>query len=380
MNRIFTLLSFSLVLAACGASKFRAPATEDKPLFAAINELIKRPDNAKAQNDLKYFFDQSVARHEEAVAVYRNSADPAKWDRMLKELDALQKIYTAAVAIPNATRLVQPKSYLGQLQATREDAAEFYYQDAMDNFERDDRQSSIKAYNLFRRSSSYIDGYKDANNLSREAWENSIINVVVMPVREDFPGFFREWDEGSRYRADFFQEQLVRELGGRTASYYPARFFTDLDLTREYIKPEWVLDVKWDYIHTSASIPSTDKKQVSKSIQVGKDTTGKPKYETVTATIITTSRNISVRGNLNYRIYESYGGKTIDLGNVSDDVSWTEYSYTYTGDKRALSDQQRDMMRARNFDRGPSKNEVMDALMKKMFPDLRRRLERPLTS
>ncbi|HVK47448.1 MAG TPA: hypothetical protein VM488_06395 [Pseudobacter sp.] len=380
MNRIFTLLSFSLVLAACGGSKFRAPVTEDKPLFAAINELIKRPDNAKAQNDLKYFFDQSVARHEEAVAVYRNSADPAKWDRMIKELDALQKIYTATVAIPNATNLVQPKSYLGELQATREDAAEFYYQDAMDNFEKDDRQSSLKAYDLFRRSSSYVNGYKDANNLSREAWENSIVNVVVMPVREDYPSFFREWDEGSRYRADLFQEQLVRELGGRTASYYPARFFTDLDLTREYIKPDWVLDVKWDYINTNTSIPTKNSRQVSKSIQVGKDSTGKPTYETVRATITTTSRNVTVRGTLNYRLYESYGGRSIDGGSLTDDVSWTDSYSNYTGDKRALSDQDRDLMRARNFDRGPSKTEVMDALMRKMFPDLRRRLERPLTS
>lgn len=380
MNRIFTLLTFTIVLASCGSSKYRAPVTEDKPLFAAINELIKRPDNAKAQNDLKYFFDQSVARHEEAVAVYRNSADPAKWDRMLIELDALQRIYTATQAVPNATRFVQIKNYLGELQATREDAAESYFQDAMYNFEKDDRQSSIAAYHLFRKSSAYVDGYKDANRLSRDAWENSIVNIVVMPVTENYPSFFREWDEGSRYKSDFFQEQLIRELGGRTASFYPARFFSDIEVNREYIKPEWVLDVKWDYINTTTSAPSTTNRMVSKKIQVGKDSTGKPKYENITATISTTSRTVSVRGTLNYKLFESYGRKSIDVGSVTEDVSWPDSYSSYTGDKRALSDEERDLMRARNFDTGPSKTEVMEALMKKMFPGLRRRLERPLSS
>ncbi|MBO9633872.1 MAG: hypothetical protein J7578_12210 [Chitinophagaceae bacterium] len=380
MNRIFTLLFFSVVLASCSSSKFRAPVTEDKPLFAAINELVKRPDNTKAQDDLRYFFNQAVARHEEAVTVYRNSADPARWDKLLKELNALQTIYTATQAVPNATSMIQPKNYLGELQATREDAADYYWQQAMDNFEKNDRQSSLRAYDLFRRASSYVDGYKDANHLSQEAWENSIIDVVVSPVREDFPVFFNEWDPGQRYRPDYFQEQLVRELGGTSATYYPARFYTDIEVSKSYMRPEWALGAKWDYINTSTGIPSSSSREVTKQIQQGKDTTGKPVYRTIRATIVTTIRKVNARGTLSFELTSTNDRRLIERGSVIEDVDWTETSVTYNGDRRALSDEDLKMMRALNFEKGPSKTDVMDALARKIFPQLRKKLERALSS
>jgi hypothetical protein len=380
MNRIFTFIILITIFAGCGSTKFRAPVTEDKPLFAAINELIKRPDNTKAQNDLTYFFNQSVARHEEAVSVYRNSNDPSRWDRLLNELKALQAIYTATQAIPNATSFVKPKNYLAELQATQEDAADFYWEQAMDNFEKNDRQSNLRAFDLFRKSSSYVNNYKDANHLSQEAWENSIINVVVLPVRENYPSFFREWDPGQRYRAEYFQEQLVRELGGRSATYYPARFFTDLEVSKDYVRAEWELNVKWDYINTNTTIPRSEKREVSKNILAGKDSTGKPVYITVNATITSILRSVSARGTLDYSLSSTYDGKTIDRGSVTDNVSWTESSIGYTGDKRALSDEDLKLIKVRRFDRGPSKTEVMEALARKIFPELRRRLERSLST
>ncbi|QEC41434.1 hypothetical protein [Pseudobacter ginsenosidimutans] len=380
MNRIFTLIFIITVLAGCGSTRFRAPVSEDKPLFAAINELIKRPDNAKAQNDLTYFFNQAVTRHEEAASVYRNSADPARWDKLLKELNALQTIYTATQAIPNATRFVQPKNYLGELEATRENAADFYWQQAMDNFEKDDRQSSLLAFDLFRKASSYVNGYKDANRLSQEAWENSIVNVVVLPVQENYPTFFREWDPGERYRAEYFQEQLVRELGGKSATHYPARFFTDIEMSNDYDRPDWELSVKWDYVNTSTTTPSREKREVSKNILAGRDSTGKQVYILVKATITTTTRSVSARGRLAYTLTGTYDRKLIDIGSSSDEVSWTETSISYTGDKRALSDEELKLIKARSFDRGPSKTEVMDALARKMFPELRRKMERTLST
>ena len=47
------LLLVGVFLFSCGSSKkFQASTTEDKPLFAAINELNKRPNNEKAMFDV----------------------------------------------------------------------------------------------------------------------------------------------------------------------------------------------------------------------------------------------------------------------------------------------------------------------------------------
>ena len=51
MIRLITSISLAAVLfTACRTQKFQASFTEDKPLYAAVNELVKHPNNIKAQN------------------------------------------------------------------------------------------------------------------------------------------------------------------------------------------------------------------------------------------------------------------------------------------------------------------------------------------
>ena len=60
-----------IILVSCSTSqKFHATVSEDKPLFSAINELNKRPENVKAQKELVDFYKATVDRHENAIAVY----------------------------------------------------------------------------------------------------------------------------------------------------------------------------------------------------------------------------------------------------------------------------------------------------------------------
>ena len=374
MNRIFTLSAIVLFLASCASSKFRAPASEDKPLFAAINELIKHPDNAKAQNDLRYFYGQSIARHEEAARVYSNSNDASRWDKLIREYNALQTIYNASQAVPNITAYVQPKSFLNELENTRVDAAEYYYREGLRNLDQQNRAASLRAHELFKKVSNYVSGYKDALQLSKEAYENSIVDVMVGPFREEDPLFFRSWDEDTRYRSDYYQENLVRELGGSTAAYTSARFFTDYDASRQNIRPDWVLDLEWDNVTPGTGLTSTSSRNLSKKIQVGKDTTGKPKYETVTGTLYVHARTVSARATIEFRLWEVYSKRTITTNRVTESVEWREEYATFEGDKRALSDEERALLRQRNFDRGPSKTQVMDALIRKMFPELKSKI------
>ena len=97
MTRLMTtpILMVALLFAACGSNKFQAYSSADKPLFAAINELNKHPQNAKAQNDLRVLFEQAVARHENAIGVYSQGTDEKRFDKMLNELSSLQHIYTS---------------------------------------------------------------------------------------------------------------------------------------------------------------------------------------------------------------------------------------------------------------------------------------------
>ncbi|MDF2190967.1 hypothetical protein [Paraflavitalea sp. CAU 1676] len=377
MIRLITAISVAAVLfTACRSTlKFHASFTEDKPLFAAVNELIKHPDNTKAQQDVKSLYALSVERHEQAAAVYRTGTDENRWDKILREYDALQQMYTSAQSAPVLLNFVQPRSYLQQMQDVREDAAAYYYEKGNNLLAGNTREQSLQANEAFGKTNRYVNGYKDAKELMARSYEQSVVNVVVNRIENDNL-FFNTWgNTGFRYRPEDYQESLVRELGGRNANIVPARFYTDRDADRENIEADWVVDVRWRNIDANGSLPYKFSRNVSRSIEIGKDSAGKPVYKTVNATLHVTRRTFTVNGALDYRVSDIVNNKNVDQGLLTQNLSWDDSYATYTGDSRALDDNDWLLVRNRNSNFGPSKEEVLNNLMRRMYPDLRRRIE-----
>lgn len=378
MTRLITalILLATMLFVACG-TKFQAYTSADKPLFEAINKLNKKPGNTKAQADLLALFEQTVARHEDAVNVYSQSNDAKRFDKMLNELNALQHIYTTVQQVPGAIAFVKPRSYLQQIEDTKADAAEYYYQAGVELMSENTREGDLDAYEAFKRSNQYVSGYKDALRLMKESYENGIVNVVINPIEDDNLFFASYTNSDFRYRAQDYQESLVRELGGVNANIVPARFYTERDARREQITPDWIVDVRWRNIQVDRAVPYQYTREVSKSVQVGKDTAGKPVYKTVHAKLYITQRTYNVQGGLDYRISDLDASNYVDQGLLTDYVSWTESFATYTGDSRALS--QDDWFLVNNHGRhdliGPTKADVLNTLMRKIYPDLRRRIQ-----
>jgi hypothetical protein len=378
-SRFLPVLAISLLLLACGSSKkFQASFTEDKPLFDAINALNKKPGNEKAQRDLKILYPKSVERHEEAIDIYRTGSDENKWDKILRELNALQHIYNSLQSVPGSFGIIKPKNYLRDIETAKQSAAEDFYSKAEGLLIENDRQSSLQAWDYFKRANNYVNGYKDVSKKIREAYEKAIVDVVVGPIEED-NGFFpsNNWNSfpDFRYRPQDYQEQLVRELGGRSANYTPARFYTDRELRREDIKPDWEINMRWRSLNPIRSIPRQYSRKVSKSIEIGKDTSGRPVYNTVYATLYITENSYSVQGDFEYKISDLDRRTTIDGGILRDEVNWIDQSATYTGDSRALSAEDWRLVNNRTGFNQPTRGEVMNNLMRKIFPDLRRRIE-----
>ena len=372
------VLLAGIILVSCSTSqKFQASSKEDKPLFAAINELNKRPNNAKAQKDLQGFYQASVDRHEDAIAVYKNSDDERRWDKIIHELNALQNIYTSISLTPGTAALVKPKNYLQELQDVKEQAASDYYDEGNALLSKEGRDNSLAAYNAFKKADKYVKGYRDVETLLTNSYERSVINVVINPI-EDNNIFFtggNRWGSDFSYRAEDYQQSLVRELGGRNGNSSAVRFFTDRDAYRERLEADWVVDVAWRDIDPIRSTPYQYNRQASKNVQIGTDTAGKPVYKTVHATVYITQRSYSVRGDLDYRITDVQTKSNIDYGVLRDDVNWTESYATYSGDSRALSQEDWYMINNRNDLNNPSRGDILNSLMRKMYPDLRRRIQ-----
>jgi len=370
------LISGVFLVACSSSNKFHASTTEDKPLFAAINQLNKRPGDVKAQADLKTFYDNSSRHHEDMIEAYRNSSDAARFDKMLSELNALQNIYTSLQATPGSFALVKPKNYQREIQQVQNDAAAEYYDRGMSFLQRNDRESAFEAYNAFKNSNRFVKGYRDTDKLMRESYEKSVVNIVINPIEDNNIMFsrFDSWGNDFRYRPEDYQIALARDLSSRNSSDIPARFLTDREANRKRISPDYEINLNWRNLDGLRDYPNRYTRRVSKSIQVGSDTAGRPVYKNVYATLQITRNTFQVRGDLEYQVADVQNHSNVDYGTVTNEVQWDDSYATYSGDSRALSQEDWALVNNVRSRQSPSRGDIMAELMRKMYPELRRRI------
>lgn len=359
-----------VVLASCGtASRLPAASKEDKDLFKAI-EAINKSNHAQARKDLPGLYTQAVQRHEDRLASYKNSSSPDKWQGIVAELEALQRMYTTIKGSRNAAGLVTAADYSADIRDAKETGAGELYNLALDYLETGDRQDARKAYTVFQSVNKLYPNYKNTRNMLNEAREQGTLDVVINPVQNIGYNY-----SNVNFRADNFQRSLVRDLGGSFGNgINGARFYTDWEAHGNSAQPDWIVDLTWNNVYPNQPYTRTYNREVSREIEIGKDSSGRVIYKTVRATLFITQRQLSVRANMDFRITELATRKNVQWGTIPAylDVNY-EYA-TYRGDSRALSNYDWQLVNNRRQEY-VDEAEIMDALYAKIYPDVRQRIE-----
>src|SRR4051812_47787691 len=362
------LVSF-LIFSACSSSKRLAASQPDKDLFKAI-KAIEKSNNADARKDLPMLYQQALERHENEIAEYKMSQDPNRWVKIIEELQALQNIYSAINASPATARLVSAHSYTAELADARETGAAEYYNAGLQYLKSDDRDDARMAYRAFQAVNTIYPNYKDASILLKKAKEKGTLDVVINMVESR--GYLYQ---GGSFAADNFQRDLVRDLGGNYGNGTSgARFYTDWDVRSKKIQPDWTVDLNWANMYISPIRTNTYSRTVSKDIQSGKDTSGKAIYQTVTATLHITQTNINAQGDMEYQITDLSDNENIEWNRIPASLNTVIESATYSGDSRALSTNDWNMVNNRQY-AYVNETEIVDALYRQVYSQLRNRIE-----
>lgn len=376
MKRVTGLLGvlFAMaVLVSCGAAGgFTASSREDKDLFKAIN-AIEKSNHAEARKDLPTLYQQAVQRHEDKLASYKSSTSPERWQKIVAELEALQKIYVALNSSPASSKLVTAPSqdYAAAIRDAKEQGATEFYDAGMQYMQSSSRKDARKAYEAFQAVNKLYPNYKNTSTLMREARENSILDVVINPVQT------RGYVYGSRgFRSDNFQRELVRDLGGSFGNNLSgARFYTEWEARSRNVEPDWMIDLNWDNVYISPGYNHTYTRNVSKQIEVGRDTSGRAIYKTVNATLYITKRSVNARADMEYKVIDLDENESVEWQRIPAYLDVNIEEATYRGDSRALSEYDWALVNQRNHNRYLDEGDIMDALYARIYPQLRSRIE-----
>lgn len=301
---------------------------------------------------------------------YNNSNEPDRWDDIIKEFEYLQDAYDAIISSDGAFKLVTPKSYSTDILEFKQLAADEFYGYAISFSNQPGRDNARQAYLNFKKVVKYIPDYKDAKANMDQAYQNAIVNVVINPIKDNSYFTNAGWgNQGYNYSNEYFQQNLVRELG-HNANRYPAKFYTDWEARRDNIPVDWVIDLTLRNIDIPYPVINNYTSTVNAQVQSGTDTSGKPVYNTVYATLNITHRSFIARANMDINIKDIATNKNITYRSFRDDYRWDQENATYSGDGRALSSRDWQLVNNTNYTE-PRNEDVLNELYRRIYPQVK---------
>jgi len=370
----YTVLSL-VVLISCKSSKNYLSRTDnDNTLFDAVKTLKKNNGDTAALHALPILYAAAQERNLRKINSYSTSSELTRWDKIIDAYNTLQEMHDAIVETDAASRLVTPVNYHQNIYDLKQQAAADHYTEATYFLNKPGRSDAKQAYNYFKKADKYVPGYKDATLKMDEAYQNAIVNVVINPVQDNASFFNSSWGNyGYNYSNEYFQQTLVRELKGINSNRYPARFYTDWEARRDNVQPDWEINLTLRNMYIPRPQTNTYNRNVSREVEIGRDTSGKVIYKTVYATLNMSKQSFTARADMEISITDLATHKNITYNTFSENYRWEEEHATYSGDSRALGPNEWAIINNSYYNE-PRKEDVLNELYRKLYPQVKNRI------
>ena len=377
MNKKFTLLLFTLSIIISTACNRNAYKSEQKDLSMLVKRLTKKGSDDKVLADIRSVYEPALQRTQQNLSNYQYDAAPQKWDKIIGEMQNMQRMYDILNTNMYAMRMIKPVNYYRSIIEAKDSAAADYYAYGMQYFEREGRNNSKQAFEAFGKTLSYVPNYKDAQQKKQEAFNRSIIYVLINQIQYDGFGFNNNWNWNNYNNRDqMLQNQLINDLGGRNNRNIPALYFNEWDLRRENRAPDMVVDLVWRNAQFDQPRERTRNYNRSKQIETGRDTANRPIYQTVTATVFVTERNLEATADMNLIFTDAKNRTQIDWQVIPASFRTSVEFATFSGDRRALDENDLRLINRSQNQPMPNREDVFQEMMRNIYNDMLNRIRR----
>ncbi len=368
-NKLYTIFILSVVtfLISCkSASKLYQKGNYDEAVTVAAKKLQKDPNDKQLQSTIMDAYHFAVDDHEKNIANYSSSNNDLKWEWIYNEYSSLQNMYEAIYRSPQVYKLVNPTDYSSYLITYAEKAGDAHYERGLTWMEKNDKQSFENAYGEFQAALRFKPGNIEVLDKMNEAYNDAVTNIVLLPMNHyDF--------RFSSYNYDYnnVDGQLLRNLKSNSGNQF-VKFYSDAEARSLNIRVDNFVEMQFMNMNIGGFYDTKKTREVSQNV-VTKEIVYKPDstlkvYGTVKAKITTIQRSMHSEGSLQITVRDAEGNRLWSDILKSNDDWYTEFA-TYTGDERALSDSDKQLVN-RKQERPPSADEIINCMTEEMNSNL----------
>ena len=348
MKAYIIFLVFTVFCVSCNTSKrYLDKANTENSLEELVEKLNKNPASERVQKAILLLYAEIEQNHLTKIKSYAVSKHTNRWGNIISEYTALQNSFYIINKSAAAKKIIKPLNYAFNLQETMAAAAEDYYQRAQSTIEKQGKENAKTAYNYFITADNYLPGYKDVKFRIEDAYERSVINVIIDPLADN--GFLSKNGMDSnayKFSDEYFQNKLLLDLqDATTVNDYPIKFYTKVDAEKNNLRKDWIVSLSFikindPKIHSlSSSFPLStqsfaDQGPVSKDLLLGY-TAARPVYEVTGAIQTNASTFITIKANVKVYIKEVITGKSLSFKTINGKYGWSKSTEGYYGDSKA---------------------------------------------
>lgn len=359
---LFTTISLGIVSCKT-ASKMYQKGNYNEAVELAANKLQKKPGDPELMDILKNAYTFAVNDHESRIRNYAASNNELKWEWMYNEYASLQRLYQAVYKAPSVQTIINPVNYSSQLTGYAEKAGLVRYQRGVAFMQRYDKQSYRQAYREFQTALRFLPGDRETIRKMNEAYEYAVINVIVLPIQQHGGYINSSYSSG----INSFDEVIIQNLVQDRSQEF-VRFYSIWEAQNRNIRMDYEVEIQMaginighydDYRTTrKASREVVIRERVIKPDSVVRD------FGWVYANITTTRRTKNSNALLTINVRDQ-NGRWIWSDNVVANHNWSTEFTDYSGDARALSDADRQIIERRR-DFSPTESEILRALFNQL--------------
>jgi hypothetical protein len=348
----------------------------DLAVFGCVESLILNPQYNKAQTLIKDTFRISVNAHQANIEELKASWAKFKWDNIVAEYKALIKLKRAVESLPTLKvrrtgEIIRFEltGYSQNLMEAEANAADVHYQAGIHLSHKEGMDLKKQAAKEFKTALHFVPDYKDASYRYEECRREAIKRMVIIPF-EDKTGKEGKYGAISEMITDEiiasvmgdpiateFLELVSREELGRVLREQELQMsgWVDEQSVVEVGELLGVHEILFGKITQITYIPpETPIKRLKRKTDVvvrevkHKDaeggTTTKKVYRTVSAKvkIYTRKTKASIIGS--YKIVEVKTAKLRKSASLRGETSFQYQWATYDGDKRALENEDKELI------------------------------------
>ena len=346
----------------------------DESVYLSVSRLQNKPNHQKALTTLKEAYPLAIDEHKRAIRIYENSNEPFHWEKALAEYQQLNQIYEVITRRPAIMQLVGvPQNYANEAETARQLAADDRYQAGIIALShKENRLAAKDALGQFQKANDLIPNYKEANQKAEEAFQYAIHRVTIEPVFSTI----RLYHDEREVLQEHFDYAFFRPKAKLPSPF--VKYFTT-NSAREDSLPQNDL-VRFVLVDISSPRVEIDTKieNFSKQVKTGRkkinDSTYVDVFETVTASITTYNKRITVKGSMEMQVRDNRNNHLINSELDYENYVWTDSYQTFSGNVVALDGKACPAYGSWHFE--PSSSSIFDSLSSQFAGYFCRKLDR----